>query len=166
MIGWWTFWPDAESRNAKGLGVVETGELGRISNQVDRNRESVTELRVEVAIIIERLARSEKNWITPETLKRMEVEIMAAVDVKIAHICEHLTAANTAQSKDLTTAWQNQREADYQTRMAAQLADRDAIIAAVRGRGSRIIWWVLGIVGAVITSVASTLIVVALLGRP
>lgn len=131
---------------------METGELGRLNRQVERGQESVIELRIEVALILERLAHA----IGDKDLKQLESDIMAAVDVKIGHICEHLTGANREQSKDLMAEWRRQREADSQLRSEEMLADREAIIGAIKDRRSKVGWWIMGIIGGLLVTVLGT----------
>lgn len=124
----------------------------------------------------DRLEKTTERLVTLETkfdhapkqshLDRMETNIMAAVDVKIAHICDHLTAANLSQSKDLTTEWRNQRTADREAAASERQAELQAILGAIEQRRSRAFWWVMGIVAAVIGSVGTTLILVVIFGRP
>lgn len=139
----------------------ETGELGRLSGQVDKTRDAVGDLRLEV-----RTLQVQFEYVpTDKKLDERESRMMSAVDVKIAHVGELFTAANREQSKDLKTELQNMRAADRDARMAEQLTSQDAILSAIKDRRGRVIWWVLGIAAGVIVSVVSTLVIVWMLGR-
>lgn len=140
----------------------ETGELGRLSGQVDRNREALGDLRLEV-----RTLQVQVQYLPDDKeLDKRENRLMAAVDVKIAHVGELMTAANRDQSRDLKNEMQNLRAADRDARMAEQLASQQAILNAIRERRSGAFRWALGIAAGIIATVASTLLIVWLLGRP
>ena len=145
-----------------GLGTVsdETGELGRISGQVDRNRDAVSDLRLEV-----RTLQVQFEYVpTDKKLDEREARLMSAVDVKIAHVGELFTSANREQSKDLKTELQNMRAAERDARMAEQLTSQQAILNAINERRSKTAWWVLGIAAGVIVSAAGTLFAVWVFG--
>lgn len=73
------------------------GEVGRISGQIDRNRETIVELRIEVALLVERVSDLDKRRIRTSHLKQLEAEIMKAVDAKIQHICDHVDSSFDAR---------------------------------------------------------------------
>lgn len=95
---------------------MEPSELGRQGVQIDRNREDIVDLRIEQALILERVARS----LTPEDSAKLEERIMAAVDEKLDHICDHITKDLNARDERLIAAFETSNR-----RQAARLARRN-----------------------------------------
>lgn len=138
-----------------------TDNGGLLERQVFRTQDNLEETRERLVVL------EVKHQHSPQQvhLDRLETRMMTAVDAKIAHVCDHLTAANREQSNGLTTEWNKLRTADREAQQAELLKNTQAILSAIHERRSRTVWWALGIVAAIVGSVLSTLIVIALLGQ-
>jgi hypothetical protein len=133
-----------------------SGELGRIAAQIDRQNATVSQVRLDIAVLLVRFDHLDRDQLTDEDLEKLEQKIMATVDARLIHISEEMRGANREQSKDLMAEWRAQREADSQRRGAEQLADREAIIRAIEDRRSKIGWWVMGIIGGLLVTALGT----------
>lgn len=79
------------------------------------------------------------------------------VNKAMGHICDHLTGANVQQSKDLLAEVRGMLSDLRSQDKDEQLKHQQAVINAITERRSKVVWWVLGIVGGLIVAVASTL---------
>lgn len=104
--------------------------------------------------------------VSGDDLKKLKREMEDELKQTTSAIYEHFKTANDQQAqsilgqvKDLFGAYRNEQTQE-------QLKSTNAVLKAITERRSKAIWWVLGIIGSIVISVASTLIVVAILGRP
>ena len=102
----------------------------------------------------EALTRAVSNEHLKELKREMEAEMQAS-----------FTAANEQQSRDILSKVETLFTTIRTEQKDEQLTATKALLGAISERRSKTLWWVLGIVGALVVSVASTLIVVALIGR-
>lgn len=127
----------------------EAGELGRISGQVDKNSEAISQIRIEQAVSAVRLQLFEAGAINPGHLEKLEAKIMAAVG-------DQMTQANANQSRDILGEVRNLFDAYRSAQKDELLASQTALLSAIQQRKSRWLWWVLGIVAGIIVAVVST----------
>lgn len=130
--------------------MEDTGEIGRISGQVDRNSEAISQMRIEQAVAAVRFDLFAANTPDDETLEKLEAKIMASVS-------QLVTNANAHQSRDILGEVRNLFDAYRTAQKDEQLASQRALLEAIQQRRSRWLWWVLGIVGGLIVSVGSVL---------
>lgn len=127
-----------------------TGELGRISGQVDEVRKTISDMRIAMAMATVRHDYLERDAIDGDDLDKLEAKIMAAVG-------DQMTQANAQQSRDILGEVKNLFDAYRAAQKDEQLASQAALLGAIKDRRSRLWWWVLGIVGGLIVSVGSVL---------
>jgi len=125
------------------------GELGRISGQVDRNREAVEQMRIEMAVQAVRFDLYAEHAPNSSTLEKLESKIMTAVG-------DQMTQANAQQSRDILGRMDNLFRDYKAAQKDAQLESQNALLGAIQQRKSRWLWWALGIVAGIIVAVVST----------
>lgn len=133
------------------------------SREADLNRfgsieKEVAVLGVHFKALIERFEEALERAVSGEDLKELKREMEAEVQGSF-------TAANEQQSRDILGKVETMFASIRNEQKDEQLAATKALLGAISERRSKTVWWVLGIVGSIIISVASTLIVVALIGR-
>ena len=136
--------------------------LDRI-NGVERSH-AVLETRFNAALkwFEEALERA----VSGDDLKDLKREMEDQLKQTTNAIYEHFKTANDQQAQGILGQVRDMFGTYRDERKTEQLNSTQALLAAISERRSKVVWWVLGIVGAVVVSVASTLIAVAILGRP
>ncbi len=134
--------------------------------KLTRVRESLAELRTRFDAQINRFDEAQSRAVSGTDLKDLKREMEDQLKQTTNAIYEHFKSANDQQAqsilgqvKDLFGNFRNEQTQE-------QLQSTNAVLNAITERRSKVGWWILGIVGSVVVSVASTLIVVAILGRP
>lgn len=105
------------------------------------------------------------NAVTDEDLEKLQAVLEEYVRNMNLEMREHFTGANKQQSTDMLGEVKSMFATFRAEQQTEQLETTQALLKAITERRSKVIWWVLGIIGAIIVSVASTLIVVWLIGR-
>lgn len=133
------------------------------SRESDLNRfgsieKEVAVLGVHQKALTERFEEALERAVSGEDLKELKREMEAEVK-------KTFTAANEQQSLNLLNKVESMFSTYRTEQQTEQLKNTQALLQAFSERRSKVIWWVLGIVGSIVISVASTLIVVWLTGR-
>lgn len=125
--------------------MADDSEL--MGRQVFRNQDALERQ-------LERLVKLETNFDhSPKQahLDKLETEMMRAFDVKLTHICEHLDKANTAQSEKLIHQVNEMLTNQQLHATSNQLAQNQALIAAMKETRREIIRYGIGFALTIIT---------------
>lgn len=113
--------------------------------------------------LLDQLAR---EAFTDDDVEKLEAKWEKALRDAIAGLRIDFKSANDQQSKDISGEFRGALNSFRDTAKDEQLQSQQAIIAAIHQRRGRWLGWALGIVGTIIASVGSTLLIVSLIGRP
>lgn len=104
--------------------------------------------------------------VSGDDLKELKREMEDQLKLTTGAIYEHFKTANDQQAQGILGQVKDMFGTYRDEQKTEQLHATNALLKAITERRSKAIWWVLGIIGSIVISVASTLIVVAILGRP
>jgi dsDNA-specific endonuclease/ATPase MutS2 len=135
----------------------------RKNDRVNAIERSADLLRSRFEGLLEQLARES---ITEEDLEKLEKKWERALIEAVTNLRVDFKSANEQQSKDIAGEFRGALSAYRDTVKDEQLQSHQAVIAAIHQRRGGQVRWVAGIVATIIGSVASTLLIVWLLGRP
>lgn len=124
-------------------------EFARL-DRINGNEKATAILTTRFDAALEWFEEELKRAVSENDLKELKREMEAYVNQSMAALFDNIKSMN------------NQQELNIMTQQAAA---KDVMLAAIQQRRSKAVWWILGLIGAVITSVASTLAVVWITGR-
>lgn len=122
---------------------------GRAERRVRTYRETLSQMRIELAVLTVRFDLFIEGAFSPEDREKLEAKIMASV-------VEQMNSANAQQSRDILNEMHNLFNAYKTAQTNAQLESQTALLGAIQQRKSRWLWWALGIVAGIIVAVIST----------
>ncbi len=93
---------------------------------------------------------------TEEEIKRLGPQWAKELSEAMATVDSSMKSANDQQSKDLLGEMRSMITAMREAAKDEQIENNAALLAAIRERRSRWVWWALGIVGSLIVMAAGT----------
>ena len=129
-------------------------------------REALATLKTRFESQIKRYDEAQARAVSGDDLKDLKREMEDQLKQTTNAIYEHFKTANDQQAQSILGQVGTMFGTYRDEQKTEQLNSTQALLSAISERRSKVGWWVLGIIGSIVISVASTLIVVAILGRP
>lgn len=130
----------------------------------DARLDRINSVEKAIAVLNVRFDAALERAVHGEDLSNLKREMEAHVKEAIAQVCEHLSRENTRQSGDILARVETMLASVATQAKDEQLAQKEALLRAISERRSHWMWWVLGIVGGLVTTIIGAVITVEMLG--